>query len=141
MTTLSAIRPVFDVWEFVSCGICHIPYGNPAGGQSSNVFWLTDCGHILCNNHLSPLTPRIRIRRLIFASDIHRLRSYMWTMRHTSDTGGSIAARCSLFTLYSIRSNLICCMSRWILYSQTCFHLWPTCWTPPPKLLRYVQAP
>lgn len=41
-----------DFWEFVSCAKCHLPYASEFG--KSVPFWLTECGHIICNNHLSP---------------------------------------------------------------------------------------
>ncbi|XP_006457961.1 hypothetical protein AGABI2DRAFT_114985 [Agaricus bisporus var. bisporus H97] len=41
-----------DFWEFVSCAKCHLPYASEFG--KSVPFWLTECGHIICNNHLNP---------------------------------------------------------------------------------------
>ena len=44
-----------DFWEFVCCGKCHLPFvgdGAHEGGPPIP-FWLTECGHILCNQHLS----------------------------------------------------------------------------------------
>ncbi|KAJ3732285.1 hypothetical protein DFJ43DRAFT_997286 [Lentinula guzmanii] len=41
----------FDFWEFVSCAKCQLPFN--ANG-STVPFWLTECGHVVCNNHLSP---------------------------------------------------------------------------------------
>ncbi|KAM5535185.1 hypothetical protein V8D89_011121 [Ganoderma adspersum] len=43
----------FDFWEFVSCGICHLEYIDETGALSSVPFWLTECGHVVCNNHLN----------------------------------------------------------------------------------------
>ena len=43
----------FDFWEFVSCGICRLEYIDEPGVFSSTPFWLTECGHVVCNNHLS----------------------------------------------------------------------------------------
>ncbi|KAJ4487834.1 hypothetical protein J3R30DRAFT_3431884 [Lentinula aciculospora] len=43
----------FDFWEFVCCAKCQLPYNS--GASSSTVpFWLTECGHVICNNHLNP---------------------------------------------------------------------------------------
>ncbi|KAI0029382.1 hypothetical protein K488DRAFT_56498 [Vararia minispora EC-137] len=42
-----------DIWEFVSCSCCHLPF-SPDGRAPPVPFWLTECGHILCNNHLTP---------------------------------------------------------------------------------------
>ncbi|KAJ3993926.1 hypothetical protein F5050DRAFT_613430 [Lentinula boryana] len=41
----------FDFWEFVSCAKCQLPFN---GNGSTVPFWLTECGHVVCNNHLSP---------------------------------------------------------------------------------------
>ena len=42
-----------DFWEFVGCGVCHNGFVKETGALSSVPFWLTDCGHVVCNNHLS----------------------------------------------------------------------------------------
>jgi hypothetical protein len=50
----------FDFWEFVDCGKCRLPFQNGA-----MPFWLTECGHVICNNHLSEsvlLLPRFSQR-------------------------------------------------------------------------------
>lgn len=49
-----AARPEFDFWEFVTCARCHLPYASDSGVPGIP-FWLTECGHIVCNNHLSHL--------------------------------------------------------------------------------------
>ncbi|KAF5380864.1 hypothetical protein D9615_004048 [Tricholomella constricta] len=38
-------------WEFANCGRCQIPFTSPSGATVP--FWLTECGHIVCNNHLN----------------------------------------------------------------------------------------
>ncbi len=43
----------FDFWEFVYCAQCHLPFTSEAGGQPQVPFWITECGHVICNNHLS----------------------------------------------------------------------------------------
>ncbi|KAF9564388.1 hypothetical protein CPC08DRAFT_631306 [Agrocybe pediades] len=45
--------PDFDFWEFVCCSRCRMPFGLE-NGSATVPFWLTECGHIICNNHLSP---------------------------------------------------------------------------------------
>ena len=52
MSTLST-SPELDFWEFVSCGICHLEFIKDNGGVSSVPFWITECGHVVCNTHLS----------------------------------------------------------------------------------------
>ncbi|KAF8586514.1 hypothetical protein K439DRAFT_1340736 [Ramaria rubella] len=45
----------FDYWEFVHCAICSLPFiADPPAppGPPSVPFWLTECGHTLCNSHL-----------------------------------------------------------------------------------------
>ena len=41
----------FDFWDFVECSKCHLPFITDSGPAIP--FWLTDCGHIICNSHLS----------------------------------------------------------------------------------------
>ena len=50
MSTVST--PELDFWEFVNCARCHLPF-NTDGGSPPVPFWLTECGHVICNNHLS----------------------------------------------------------------------------------------
>jgi hypothetical protein len=52
-TSPMAADPLTDIdfWEFVSCAKCHLPYTSEPG--KAIPFWLTECGHIICNNHLS----------------------------------------------------------------------------------------
>ncbi|KAI0064564.1 hypothetical protein BV25DRAFT_1800391 [Artomyces pyxidatus] len=48
--------PVNDeIWEFVTCARCHMPFSpDPSGSAPPPVpFWLTECGHVVCNNHLN----------------------------------------------------------------------------------------
>lgn len=48
--------PTFDFWEFVSCARCHLPFTPESGGPQSVPFWITECGHVVCNNHLSKVS-------------------------------------------------------------------------------------
>ena len=43
----------WDFWEFVSCALCHLLFVPNDKGPPAVPFWLTECGHIVCNNHLS----------------------------------------------------------------------------------------
>ncbi|KAF9052927.1 hypothetical protein BJ165DRAFT_1444196 [Panaeolus papilionaceus] len=43
----------FDFWEFVSCAKCRMPFAMD-NGTATVPFWLTECGHVICNNHLNP---------------------------------------------------------------------------------------
>lgn len=45
--------PDFDFWDFVSCAVCHISYSPADRGPPPVPFWITECGHVLCNSHLS----------------------------------------------------------------------------------------
>ncbi|KAI0699700.1 hypothetical protein BC835DRAFT_1330339 [Cytidiella melzeri] len=42
----------FDFWEFVTCACCYLKFAPEDTSRSSVPFWLTECGHVLCNNHL-----------------------------------------------------------------------------------------
>ncbi|KZV72876.1 hypothetical protein PENSPDRAFT_733210, partial [Peniophora sp. CONT] len=50
MSAASAVEP--DIWEFVSCAVCHLPFSPEGNAPPPVPFWLTDCGHVICNNHL-----------------------------------------------------------------------------------------
>ena len=43
----------FDVWEFVSCAKCQLAFSPDGISGPSVPFWITECGHVICNNHLS----------------------------------------------------------------------------------------
>ncbi|KAG2157277.1 hypothetical protein DEU56DRAFT_722221 [Suillus clintonianus] len=43
----------FDFWDFVNCSVCHLPFTSSDRGPPVP-FWITECGHVLCNNHLKP---------------------------------------------------------------------------------------
>ncbi|RPD66102.1 hypothetical protein L227DRAFT_648884, partial [Lentinus tigrinus ALCF2SS1-6] len=53
MSNVSA-SPELDFWEFVNCGICHLEFVKENGSLSSVPFWLTECGHVVCNSHINP---------------------------------------------------------------------------------------
>ncbi|KAI0647020.1 hypothetical protein C8Q79DRAFT_600047 [Trametes meyenii] len=53
MSTLSGMSSDFDFWEFVCCGLCHLDFVKESGTLSSVPFWLTNCGHVVCNSHLN----------------------------------------------------------------------------------------
>jgi len=47
---------VYDFWEAVTCAKCHLRFVLDGGGPPLVPFWITECGHIFCNNHLSGYT-------------------------------------------------------------------------------------
>ncbi|KAH7889430.1 hypothetical protein F5I97DRAFT_1994475 [Phlebopus sp. FC_14] len=47
-------EPEFQFWDFVSCGLCHLPYAASDREPPLVPFWITECGHVVCNNHLNP---------------------------------------------------------------------------------------
>ncbi|KAI9064402.1 hypothetical protein FKP32DRAFT_1569973 [Trametes sanguinea] len=53
MSNVSGAPTDFDFWEFVTCSICHQEFMKENGALSSMPFWLTECGHVVCNAHLS----------------------------------------------------------------------------------------
>ncbi|KAJ7774972.1 hypothetical protein B0H16DRAFT_1880146 [Mycena metata] len=50
MSTIQAPAD-FDFWEFVSCSRCQLPFASDSGATVP--FWLTECGHVVCNTHLN----------------------------------------------------------------------------------------
>ncbi|KAF8265955.1 hypothetical protein EI94DRAFT_1734329 [Lactarius quietus] len=42
-----------DIWEFVSCSKCHLPFSSGPSAVPQVPFWLTECGHVICNIHLN----------------------------------------------------------------------------------------
>lgn len=40
-----------DFWDYIACGKCSLPYS--FDDPTSIPFWLTECGHVVCNNHIS----------------------------------------------------------------------------------------
>ncbi|EJD02446.1 uncharacterized protein FOMMEDRAFT_168904 [Fomitiporia mediterranea MF3/22] len=44
----------FDIWEFVTCSKCQLPFSQDGVSGPSVPFWITECGHVLCNSHLNP---------------------------------------------------------------------------------------
>ncbi|KAI0374858.1 hypothetical protein BV20DRAFT_1032918 [Pilatotrama ljubarskyi] len=52
MSNVSGASADFDFWEFVNCSICHLEFVKESGAPSSLPFWLTECGHVICNSHL-----------------------------------------------------------------------------------------
>ncbi|KAF8559798.1 hypothetical protein OG21DRAFT_1493077 [Imleria badia] len=47
-------QPDFDFWDFVGCAVCHLPFSPADRGPPPVPFWITECGHVLCNSHLNP---------------------------------------------------------------------------------------
>ncbi|KIM48922.1 hypothetical protein M413DRAFT_438097, partial [Hebeloma cylindrosporum] len=52
MSNTAGDQSDFDFWEFVSCSKCRMPFALD-NGLATVPFWLTECGHVICNNHLS----------------------------------------------------------------------------------------
>ncbi|KAJ6623522.1 hypothetical protein B0H10DRAFT_2010231 [Mycena sp. CBHHK59/15] len=52
MSNISAAQSEFDFWEFVSCSRCQLPFASDSG-VATVPFWLTECGHVVCNTHLN----------------------------------------------------------------------------------------
>ncbi|KAF9227650.1 hypothetical protein BS17DRAFT_643344, partial [Gyrodon lividus] len=44
----------FDFWDFVGCAVCHLPFSSTDRGSPLVPFWITECGHVVCNTHLNP---------------------------------------------------------------------------------------
>ncbi|EIW60381.1 uncharacterized protein TRAVEDRAFT_120559 [Trametes versicolor FP-101664 SS1] len=53
MSSVSGASADFDFWEFVNCGVCHLEFVKESGALSSMPFWLSECGHVICNAHLN----------------------------------------------------------------------------------------
>ena len=49
----SSQHPDFDFWDFVHCALCRLPFTPEPGAPPQVPFWITECGHVVCNNHLS----------------------------------------------------------------------------------------
>ena len=47
------IQREFDFWDYVACSRCHLSFNQDGGGHPPVPFWVTECGHVICNNHLS----------------------------------------------------------------------------------------
>lgn len=49
--SLNQIEPDADFWNYIACTKCSLTYS--ADDTLTIPFWLTECGHVVCNNHLS----------------------------------------------------------------------------------------
>ncbi|KAI0273334.1 hypothetical protein BC834DRAFT_816923 [Gloeopeniophorella convolvens] len=49
----SSSRAEPDIWEFVTCSKCHLPFSLDPAAPPQVPFWLTECGHVICNLHLN----------------------------------------------------------------------------------------
>ncbi|KAL5532642.1 hypothetical protein ACEPAF_4416 [Sanghuangporus sanghuang] len=43
----------FSIWEFVTCAKCNHAFSVDGTSGPSIPFWITECGHVLCNAHLN----------------------------------------------------------------------------------------
>ncbi|THU79011.1 hypothetical protein K435DRAFT_34542 [Dendrothele bispora CBS 962.96] len=48
MSTVPA-QPAFDFWKYAACSKCQLPFFS----DGIVPFWLTECGHIICDLHLN----------------------------------------------------------------------------------------
>ena len=54
MSHVSSSSPTdIDIWEFVTCSKCHLAFSSDPSAPPQVPFWLTECGHVICNLHLS----------------------------------------------------------------------------------------
>lgn len=44
-----------DIWEFTHCDHCMLPFEQSSSEQSRVPFWLTECGHVMCDSHICEL--------------------------------------------------------------------------------------
>ncbi|KIJ41250.1 hypothetical protein M422DRAFT_48726 [Sphaerobolus stellatus SS14] len=54
MSSVNAARE-FEYWDYVHCAICFMPFvvdPTAPGAIPTTPFWLTECGHTICNGHL-----------------------------------------------------------------------------------------
>ena len=81
-----AAQEDFDFWEFVTCSRCLLPFNLDPSGAPSVPFWLTECGHVLCNNHIS--NAFTSLGGILSSNCACRARSElfeMWGTRYTSN--------------------------------------------------------
>ncbi|KZV82684.1 hypothetical protein EXIGLDRAFT_335988 [Exidia glandulosa HHB12029] len=45
-----------SIWPYIHCGVCHYLFQRQrdTSAPPSVPFWLTECGHVVCNTHLHP---------------------------------------------------------------------------------------
>ena len=94
MTNISSDQSDFDFWEFVSCAKCQLSFSLDAG--TAVPFWLTQCGHVICNNHLSlqfSATPQGFLVLMLVYTRLYRSRSELQPLRPARDSTGSSAKR------------------------------------------------
>ncbi|KAI0293092.1 hypothetical protein BC826DRAFT_890636, partial [Russula brevipes] len=53
MSHISSSHADLDIWEFVTCSKCHLPFSSDPSAPPQVPFWLTECGHVICNLHLN----------------------------------------------------------------------------------------
>ena len=61
MSNVSTNSDADAYWELVHCQICFHHFINPENPKAPPPipFWVTNCGHVLCNNHLSKLSSEL----------------------------------------------------------------------------------
>jgi hypothetical protein len=104
----AAVRqdPDFDFWDFVSCAVCHLPFSPADRGPPPVPFWITECGHVLCNSHLSQRQLKLTQYTVLIPSA--RPQSELLKMWRTSHTTRAPPAQCmpSLLLLMPRTPNL-----------------------------------
>src|ERR1700761_4743482 len=98
---MSRVQPGEDedlsYWHLVHCGVCCYPFLNPSDPNLPPriPFWLTECGHVICNNHLSNETFRDLREVLEIAASSFRNRSDLWTMQSRQHLTYTFTTRCA----------------------------------------------
>lgn len=76
-----------DFWEFVACAKCRMPFALESG-VATVPFWLTECGHVMCNNHISSWIQQVagclHANILVQTNRLGPKLWSMWSSRHSS---------------------------------------------------------
>lgn len=85
----------FDFWDYVSCSLCYLLFTPNDKGPPPVPFWLTECGHVLCNNHLRQWYLFLFTSSFPFGlCHAHRPGSKLCSMRGAGYPTGASPARC-----------------------------------------------
>ena len=115
MSHLSALKPEYNFWDYANCTRCHLSYTSDVSGPQVP-FWLTECSHVLCNNHLSQscllsAASHLTSHLSIWIEAVHNVDLVIWSSYHYS-------AR------WQVAQLLEC-------YLKLIFHLFPHRWIHP----------
>lgn len=84
----------FDFWEYVACSRCCLSFTPDSGGPPPVPFWVTECGHVVCNNHLSNCLVRPRVLgQAQIPLNFLRVRSELRNMRRTRRPSSTASTR------------------------------------------------